>query len=140
MAEQEQSIFRKKTLDRISSPEQLTDYLRVSNPGIWIILIAVIVLLAGLFVWAGIGTLETTAPATVIIEDHTAHVAINDSRTISEGMTLRVSDQEVVIAVTETDSYGRPIGVAEVALPDGSYEGSVVVEQTRPLDFLLESR
>lgn len=26
-------IFRKKSLDRISSPEQLNDYIRVANPG-----------------------------------------------------------------------------------------------------------
>ena len=31
-------IFRKKSLDRISSPEQLNDYIRVANPGIWMIL------------------------------------------------------------------------------------------------------
>ena len=37
MAEQENgTLFRQKTLDRISSPEQLTDYLRITNPGIWI--------------------------------------------------------------------------------------------------------
>ena len=48
MAEQENgTLFRQKTLDRISSPEKLTDYLRVTNPGIWIFLAAVIVLLAG---------------------------------------------------------------------------------------------
>ena len=34
MAEKEQKIFREKTIERISSPEQLTDYLRVTNPGI----------------------------------------------------------------------------------------------------------
>ena len=33
-------IFRKKSLDRISSPEQLNDYIRVANPGIWMILAA----------------------------------------------------------------------------------------------------
>ena len=42
------SFFRQKTLNRISSPEQLTDYLRVTNPGIWIFLAAVVVLLAGI--------------------------------------------------------------------------------------------
>ena len=43
------NIFRKKTLDRISSPEQLTDYLRVTNPGIWLVLATVVLLLAGIF-------------------------------------------------------------------------------------------
>ncbi len=37
MASGEQSLFRKETMDRISSPEDLTDYLKVTNPGIWAI-------------------------------------------------------------------------------------------------------
>ncbi|MBP3854527.1 MAG: hypothetical protein IK990_02795 [Ruminiclostridium sp.] len=75
MAEQENAtVFRQKTLERISSPEQLTDYLRITNPGIWIILAAVIVLLAGIFVWVMVGTLETTAQARVITENHVAQV------------------------------------------------------------------
>ena len=40
-------LFRKKSLDKVSSPEQLNDYIRVSNPGVWIALTAVIVLLFG---------------------------------------------------------------------------------------------
>ena len=42
MADNTQTVFRKKTLDRIASPEQLTDYLRVTNPGIWVVLGAVL--------------------------------------------------------------------------------------------------
>lgn len=43
----EKQIFRKSSIDRVSSPEQLNDYIRVSNPSVWMILAAVIVLLAG---------------------------------------------------------------------------------------------
>ena len=103
----QQNLFREKTLERISSPEKLTDYLRVTNPGIWAVLGAVIILLGGLFIWATIGTLETKA---------------------------------CVIASTDSDDYGRIYGIAEVSLPDGTYEGTAVVEQIRPIDFLLESR
>ena len=42
-----EEIFRKKNLDKIKSPENLNDYLRVSNPGVWMLLAAVIVLLIG---------------------------------------------------------------------------------------------
>ena len=45
-------LFRKKTMERISSPEQLTDYLRVTNPGIWAVLTAVILILVGIIAWA----------------------------------------------------------------------------------------
>ncbi len=33
----EDPIFRKKSLDKLSSPEQLNDYIKVTNPGVWII-------------------------------------------------------------------------------------------------------
>ena len=49
MAEQNTEVFKnKKALERITAPEQLTDYLRVTNPGIWALLTAIICLLVGL--------------------------------------------------------------------------------------------
>lgn len=140
MAENTQTVFRKKTLDRISSPDQLTDYLCVTNPGIWVILAAVILLLAGIFAWSVVGTLETTVQATVIVEDHTARVIPAGAEALSAGMPLRVVGQEFILAAAGADEYGRMTGKAEVELPDGIYEGTVVVDSTRPIDFLLTSR
>ncbi len=132
-----QELFRKKTIDRISSPEKLTDYLRVTNPGVWVVLACVVVLMIGIFAWAAIGTLETKAEATVVVEDHSAVIVTVEGETITEGMPLRISGQEYVIALTKPDEYGRTIGIAEVNLPNGSYNGTVIVEQTHPIDFLL---
>ncbi|MBR7045651.1 MAG: hypothetical protein IKI23_08335 [Lachnospiraceae bacterium] len=140
MAENTQTVFRKKTLDRISSPEQLTDYLRVTNPGIWVILAAVILLLTGVFAWSMVGTLETKAEVRVLVSDHRAQVIAVGPETFAEGMPLRVGGQDCIIACTGADEYGRLTGTAEVTLPDGTYEGSVVVEAVHPISFLLESR
>ena len=46
------SIFRKSNLDRISSPEKLNEYIRVSRPSTWIILGAIVVMLAAAMFWA----------------------------------------------------------------------------------------
>jgi hypothetical protein len=46
------SIFRKSSLDRISSPEKLNEYIRVSRPSIWIVLSAIILLTAAIAFWA----------------------------------------------------------------------------------------
>ena len=54
----DQQLFRKKSLDRISSPEQLNDYLRVTNPSVWVVLLAVIILLAGLLIWSSVTTID----------------------------------------------------------------------------------
>ena len=140
MAENKSTIYRKKTLERIASTEQLTDYLRVTNPGIWVVLTAVILLLAGIFAWSMVGTLETTVDATVIVENHTAQVIPARAEILSAGMTLRINEQEYIIVAAETDDYGRMTGTAEAGLPDGTYKGMVVVDSTRPIDFLLTGR
>ncbi|MBQ3704524.1 MAG: hypothetical protein II885_17500 [Oscillospiraceae bacterium] len=140
MEENHQTVFRKKTLERISSPDQLTDYLCVTNPGIWVVLVAVILLLAGVFAWSMVGTLETKTEVKIIVSEHTAQIIPLSSETLAEGMSLRVSGQEVRIASSQTDEYGRSVGVSEVNLPDGIYDGIVVTEAVHPISFLMESR
>ena len=49
---QENTIFREKSMDRVTSPEALNDYIRVTTPSVWIILAALITLLAGMIIWS----------------------------------------------------------------------------------------
>lgn len=51
-------IFREKSLDRVSSPEQLNDYIRVTTPSIWVVLFAMLILLFGMIIWGIFGTIE----------------------------------------------------------------------------------
>ena len=70
------SIFRQKNIDKVSSPEKLDDYIRVTTPSVWITLIAILVLLVGAIV-RGIfgrvtihnadGVAETVAPISFIL-------------------------------------------------------------------------
>ena len=57
MENENTTIFRQKSIDRISSPEQLHDYIKVSSPGSWIVLTAIIVLLIGVLVWGLFGSI-----------------------------------------------------------------------------------
>ena len=133
-------IFRSETLKRISSPEQLTDYLRVTSPGIWIVLAAVLILLAGFFVWMSVGTIETTVEVGVSTQNHNAEVAVKSGNaTIEKDMVLRIGDQQTAILSTKTDEYGRTVGTAEVNLTDGMYDGTLVTESIHPIQFLLAS-
>ena len=140
MAEQDNSVFRKKALDRIAAPDQLTDYLRVTNPGVWALLTAVILLLAGIFAWSMVGVLETTEDAVVIVEGETASIAAAGQEKIEEGMPLRIAGEEYKIVSVRADEYGRTVGYAQVDLPDGTYEGKVVTQKIHPIAFLMESR
>ena len=48
-------IFREKSMERVSSPEALNDYIRVTTPSVWIVLIAIVMLLAGMLAWSVLG-------------------------------------------------------------------------------------
>ena len=52
------SIFRKKSMDQVSAPEQLNDYIRVTTPSVWLVLAVLILLLAGMITWSILGTVE----------------------------------------------------------------------------------
>ena len=51
-------LFRKKSLDRVSAPEELNDYIRVTGVPVWIILIALVIILVGMIFWSVFGTVE----------------------------------------------------------------------------------
>ena len=65
----DESIYRKKSLDRITSPESLGDYLHVTNPAVWMILTAIIVLLVGMLIWSSTATINSIATGTAQVED-----------------------------------------------------------------------
>ena len=136
------SVFRKKAMDRISSPEQLSEYLRVTTPGIWIVLASIVLLLTGILVWSAVGVLETTKEARAVASDGRASVAVisSDDEELKTGMTLRVASGEYIISELEEDDYGRTVAVAQVSLPDGTYDAEIVVEEIHPISFLLGSR
>lgn len=141
MGEQEKAnVSRQKTRDRISSPDQLTDYLRVTNPGIWVLLASIVLFLAGVFVWFTIGTLESTAAVKVSVAGQQATVIPREAAVLTEGMPLRVASDEYTLDNVGTDEYDRSFGNAVVKLPDGVYDGIVVTAQTHLISFLLESR
>ena len=55
---EEKSIFRKKSLERVTSPEQLDDYIKVTTPSVWLVLAATLILIAGTLFWAVFGRVQ----------------------------------------------------------------------------------
>ena len=56
----DKKIFREKSIDRVSSPEELNNYMKVTTPKVWIALIAVLILLIGALVWSFFGSVTVT--------------------------------------------------------------------------------
>ena len=60
-------IFRKVSIERLSSPEQLDQLLKVNSARSWAALLAVLVLLSLTVAWAFKGSIATTAPGQGVI-------------------------------------------------------------------------
>ncbi|PKM76291.1 MAG: hypothetical protein CVU90_13210 [Firmicutes bacterium HGW-Firmicutes-15] len=63
----EPSIFRKSSLERISSPERLNEYIKITNPGIWSILLACLALLIAVGFWGYYGNIPDSVRAKGVI-------------------------------------------------------------------------
>lgn len=154
------TIFREKSLNKIASPEQMNDYIRVSSPSVWMVLTAVIVLLAGVCVWGMFGHLDTAVQTGGVCADGrlTVLVGEEDHDKIKENAVISVDGVEYAVAeitnapirvddqidpyvvhlagFTEGDwVYRLYADVPELA--DGVYAASVITERVRPLDFVL---
>ena len=156
----ENGLFRQKSLDKVSSPEQMNDYIRVTSPGVWLVLAAVVALLAGLIVWSVLGHLETTVTAAAVAGPDGAavcYIAEDDLNTVRAGQTVHIGGEDYALAdvaakpvvVDESfDAYALHVGgltagqwvypaELDAALDEGVYEAQVVVDSVSPISFLL---
>ena len=60
-------LFRQQALDKLSSPDQLDQTMRVADPKRWIALAAIGALLLGALVWAFVGRIDTRTQATCVL-------------------------------------------------------------------------
>ena len=135
------SLFREKSLERIASPEQLNDYMRVTSPARWMVLGAVIALLAGLLALSCATNLETLLPAEAVVEDGVMEIRLPASKEdeVDDGMTVRVAGQEVTIDYVRQDETGEVVCTADIDAEDGTYDADIVTESISPISFLLNS-
>lgn len=152
-------IFRESSIERVTSPEQLNEYIRVAKPSVWIVLSAVVVLLAGAMVWAVFGTIETSFRAGAVCENgHTAcYVTGENAKKLTEGLKVTVGEYSgVIVSISEIpvdmpeDKYleyysGIESGTlcyevqADIpSLGDGIYEATIIVDTVKPITFIIQ--
>ncbi len=137
----DQQLFRKKSLDRISSPEQLNDYLRVTNPSVWVVLLAVIILLAGLLIWSSVTTIESYVSGTAEVKGGIMTIRFDDqqfAKNVEAGMKVSAGNTETTVSSVGRDANGLYIATAHTALSDGFYPVRVSYKQTQILQLLFD--
>lgn len=135
-----EKLFRKKSLDKIASPESLTDYIRVTNPGVWLVLAALIVLLAGACVWAIFGRMETKLPVTAKVENGMAAITLtaDEAEKVTPGESVIFDGGEgVILTIEGPDEAGLYTAAAEMNAPDGTLRAEIVTESVSPMSFIV---
>ena len=155
-------LFREKSLEAIESPEKLNDYLRVTDAGVWLVLAAVIALLAGFVLWGIFGSIDTTVNMAVEAENGVSVVYVPYEKldavmekgyvTLDNGDTYRF-DTAAPISVKVLDetqsafllraggfSAGDVTAVLTLkgAPGDGVYSASAVTERLKPISLLFK--
>lgn len=157
-------LFRSKSMEKVNSPEQLNDYIRVSNPSVWMILAAVIILLVGVCVWGIFGHLDTTAETVGVCMDGTitCYIREADISDVVEGTPVSVGDTELAVSevaafpvtfgslLTASDGTPVPSGtgyapedmvysvtIAAPDMADGLCDVSVILRRETPMSFVL---
>ncbi len=142
MSEKKNSLFRKSSLDKVSSPEQLNEYIRVTNPSVWLILGAICILLVAVLVWSFLGTLPTTVTVSAIAEDGraVAYLPPEEAAALRVGMRAAIGGASgAVESIGETPlSYDEAASVAggdyfAYALGLSAWNTRVVVAPDAPL-------
>lgn len=134
-------LFRKKNLDKIKSPENLDDYIKVSNPGIWLILVCVFVLLIGACIWGVFGHIDSIVPVTVRVENGNAVCYVEEENIVGVAVDMTVTfegDEAVIekIGAKDAGGYICPLK-GKSSLSDGFYKGNIVVKSYKPISFIL---
>lgn len=159
MQEQE-TIFRQKSIDRVSSPEQLDKCLKVTSPSVWIILIGVIFILVGTIAWGAFGKINSYSTAACVVSDNETfcYLKEKDISKVEVGMNVEIIDENKefpILAIStegvnipDTYSYLQHIldvtssdfvfGVSCVtSLQDGYYKARVITDSISPLQFIF---
>ena len=143
----------------MSSPEQLNDYIKVTNPGVWMALAAIVILLIGVCVWGVFGKLETKLPVAAVSRDGQTVLYVKEDNiaSVRENMSVYIGDEtykvtsvgaEPVAVTEEFSEYARHTGELSIGewvyivqidgnMPDGAYKAQIVTDSVSPLYFVF---
>jgi len=158
MSEKNTQIFREKSLQRVSSPEDLDKYIKTTTPSLWLLLASIVVLLVGVIAWGVLGKIEVKNDVGVSVNGGKGVSYIQEASydKISDKTFIKCEDKEYKIDKVEgpyefdetSDAYlahganlvdGDWYYIAKynTDLQNGDFKGSVVFETISPISFII---
>ncbi len=160
------ALFREKSMEKISSPEQLNTYIKVSNAGVWLMISAMIIFLIGVLIWGIFGRIETYQKAVANVSGGKVEIYVPynafENQKVPE--TLRFDINNTAFSIELGDQAQEPVELTEdeeakidslasylgefqtgdwlyvlkgsIDYPDGVYECQVVTQEYAPISFV----
>lgn len=150
-----------KKYNQVNSPEQLNQYIRLANPGVWVLLLAIVLLLIGVCIWGFYGKIDTKIKTVVVSDNYTsyAYVKEEDIEKIKIGMKVQLNNSEnisEIIDIEESpakvtddmDEYARHLGNFQIGewvykcrlnkrKKQGIYSANIIIESIAPMTFII---
>jgi hypothetical protein len=117
------------------SPDDLNDYIRVTNPGIWLLIVAILSILIGTLCWGIFGHVDQTTSATVYVKNHTVTCTVDNLSQVKDGMQVKYSNTQGTISQIK-NTYC--VIDAKDEIKNGKYEGELILQSVSPISFLLD--
>lgn len=122
-------IFRKVSIERLSSPEQLDQLLKVNSMRSWAALLAILALLGMTVAWAFQGTIATTAPGQgVIVRAGGVLNVVSSGSGVVAALNIKVGDRirkDQVIAQVAQPALVERIRAARQAIAEAGRQREV---------------
>ena len=136
----ENKLFRQKTIDKLSTPDELTDYLKVTRPGTWMLLAGIVLLMTGIIIWGFLGHVESWLEVKGKVYDGRMYAAVSEeeSSRVKNGMKAVVQGKEYTIDDAYFLEYGGLVAEFDMDVPNGEYEVKILTESLTPVSFLFE--
>ncbi len=133
-------LYREKSIKKISSPENLSDYLRVTTPGMWAILAGTALAILGLLGWSFFMTINSYAYGTAVVESGLLTVTFDDTanaKMVTKDMEIIVEDRYLPIKSISYDDEGNVMAMTSTDMPDGEYPAKTCFRQTKMIKMLV---
>ena len=160
MGNNSNQLFRKKSLEKVESPEKVNALVRVLNPGIWILIVALALAIIGILVWTFSGKISETIEVYYRSSGYAGEVIYISEDMISEieygqeiesdGQKGKVTgwDEEPSLAEDVMDDYLIHLNnfsldsfVYEVRTnlmsSEGIHPAKIVIKKFAPIEFII---
>lgn len=136
----DEEIFGEKAKNFKRSPENLSDYIHVSSPGIWILMIGMLVLFVGAFVWLLFGHIDKTISVYVYSQNGEISCFVDEAhrQSVAEGQKVWIENKEgeVLSAPSPDDISGYCEIYLPDRLPDGIHVADIYVQRIKPISLI----